>query len=116
MLHHIEATWTPSSDDYAGLSTEAESTLPAASTHAIAVSSTQAVSLFEHPAKAKLVTASSQAVAAGGPQPVATGLYTADTAVMALAMIGAWMVVVGGAMLSRHLRQIKSQPLQSLQS
>ena len=38
-----------------------------------------------------------------------SSLYSMDTAMLALGLVGAWMVIIGGAMLARRLNQIKMQ-------
>ena len=86
MLHPVNARWNASAADRAG-------NPPAtAGMESMTVSSREALTLVE-PGHSLLSTMG------GTPS---SGLYSADTAVMALAFIGAWLMLLGGAMLARQ--------------
>lgn len=94
MLH---ASHTDFSLADASLSLPAAEQSFAASNEVITVSATHSVPLHE-------------STLAAGPQPYSA----ADMAVFAVAVLGAWMVARGGAMLARHLRSAK-QPVRLAQ-
>ena len=90
MLHPVHASWNPSAEGQPEL-------LAAARVDAVAVSSLQGLALAE-PYPPQTVAMST----------TPSGLYSMDTAMLAMAFIGAWLVLLGGAMLARQFRLMRS--------
>ena len=111
MLHTATANWTPSGNTGLGQSLQYESSV-AMGSDAIAVSSQGETMLVEHQAPAEVAALTTQSSYPASSQSTETGLYTADTAVMAFGLLGAWMMVVGSAMLARHMRVVKTESAQ----
>jgi len=109
MLQTTEAVdrhWTPSGQGYALLDADAGlQRQPAAAADATQVSALSGVSLRDAPTAAVATTVAT--VPAPSPQTVSEMTGT-DTAVLAMGFFGAWMMIVGWAMLARRLR-IKNQ-------
>lgn len=57
--------------------------------------------------KPELVALTSTPSLDGSGQNAAPTLYTADIAALALGLVGAWLLLVGMAMLARHLRLVR---------
>ncbi|MDO9453495.1 MAG: hypothetical protein Q7J29_11640 [Stagnimonas sp.] len=106
MLHSATAKWTSSGDADLSHTMQFESGM-AMGKDAIAVSSLGETAIVETPASTEVAAFTTQPSYPANSLSAETGLYTADTAVMALGLVGAWMMVVGGAMLARRSRLVK---------
>ncbi|MES2685102.1 MAG: hypothetical protein V4650_16400 [Pseudomonadota bacterium] len=95
MLHTANANWNASTDGYASVSDAPRFERAAES---MAVSSLQTTALVE-PQRSENV-AMTTAPTFNTP----ASLYSMDTAVMALAFVAIWLMVLGGAMLARQLK------------
>ena len=111
MLQAATANWNPSAEGYVRASTNANfERSMAAMQDSIAVSASQPLALVEQDAPQQVAFATQPSFKTSSSEAVADqSLYSADTAMMAVAMIGAWMMVVGGAMLSRKMRFVQQE-------
>lgn len=106
MLHTATANWTPSGQVELSQTLQYESGM-AMGSDAIAVSSHGGTALVETQAPTEMAALTTQTSYPANSASSEAGLYTADTAVMALGLLGAWMMVVGSAMLARRMRLVK---------
>ncbi len=106
MLQTATAKWTSSADADLSHTMQFESGM-AMGSEAIAVSSQGETALVETSASTEVAVLTTQPSYPSNSLSNESGLYTADTAVMALGLIGAWMMVVGSAMLARRTRLVK---------
>lgn len=109
MLHTAQANWSTSDTGYARL----DASLPlqqqmVAADEAMTVSSLETAQLAEAQSiGSETVAMSLQPSFGDAPAGQAPGMFDNDVLVLALGLVGAWLVMVGAAMLSRQMRQLK---------
>lgn len=110
MLQTTEKSWTSSGQGYADLEVDDNlSRSMDAAKNAIAVSSRNATALVESQTDPQAVAMTLQVPSSStGSQTTTSAMSGLDTAVLAMAFVGAWMIVVGWAMLARRMRVAKT--------
>lgn len=105
MLHSAQSSWTVSGDVF---STAAPMPLAAAPAAAIEISGLRTAALVEPLPQGALVAMTTPAAFPhAGPVAEPGSPYSPDLAVLALGLIGAWMLLVGSALMARQLRLVK---------
>jgi len=106
MMHSAQSSWTASGDVFSTAAPVQLSAAPAADS--IQISGLSTTALVEPTAPGEMVAMTTRpSFAQIGAQPQPTDLYSPDVLVLALGLVGAWMLVVGSALTVRQLRLVK---------
>ena len=114
MLQTTHSDWTPSDQGFSALQAQMDGgDVVALVDQGLAVSSLETAALIESPsAPMETAAITLQPASVSNSSSISTPGYGMDTAIMALAFFGAWMMVVGFAVLSRNLRLVKQSAQQ----
>ncbi len=103
MLHTAQANWSPSGEGFARPGARLQAQTPV-----IRVSALSSAALVEQPAANEMVAMTTQpslrVPSSDAPQ---EAIYGSDMVIMAMGLVGAWMILVGIAMLARRMRLIR---------